>query len=111
MGFVSPAGSGRKPQGNLKHHRQNQQLKWEVILFFGFFIWDEEAHTCNRYTEKKKLFGSYGWGEGTLEKPKKIRSLPEEDRDFKSSEESSSPTLWWLGSRTDGMVDWSTKAM
>jgi hypothetical protein len=63
MGFVSPAGSGRKPQGNLKHHRQNQQLKWEVILFFGFFIWDEEAHTCNRYTEKKNSWEA-------------IRSLP-----------------------------------
>jgi hypothetical protein len=47
---------------------------------------------------EKKLLGSY-----------QISS--EEDRDFKSSEESSSPTVWRLGLRTDGMVDWSTKAM
>lgn len=30
---------------------------------------------------------------------------------FKSSEESSSPPLWQIGLRTDGMVDWSTKVM
>lgn len=66
-------------------------------------------HTHQTDTQRKRLFGKLRVMRDALENRKK--SVSSEDRTFKSSEESFSPTLWRLGLRPDGMVDWNTKAM